>query len=282
MNKKYIVAVKYSRLEKPKLFGTDIEGLKIGDQVTVNSDRGYEIGVIAGNPINTDTYPSSIDVPDVVSNASPTELKLYQDNLKRAKNAIKIAEEEANSLKLNMHFLFAEYILDASKIIITYTAENRVDFRELLKVLASRLHTRIEFHQIGPRDKAKATGGVGPCGREICCMTFLKNFDGISINRAKNQQLSLNNAKLSGACGKLMCCLLYEDETYTLESKSFPQIGSIIKKNNKSYKVLGFNIVSRTVKCESDNGIELIPLKELRKDRWNAIQILITKNQYYI
>lgn len=267
MNKKYIVPVRYSRLEKPKLFATDIDGLKVGDQVTVNSERGYELGNIAGDLIDTNTYPSNIDVPEIVAKASQIEIKLYQDNLKRAKNAIKIAEEEAKSLKLNMNFLFAEYILDASKIIITYTAENRVDFRELLKILASRLHTRIEFRQIGPRDKAKATGGIGPCGREICCSTFLKNFDGISISRAKNQQLSLNNAKLSGTCGKLMCCLLFEDETYIIESKKFPQIGSIINKDNKTYKVLGFNIVSKTVKCEGESGIEFIPLNELKKQR---------------
>ena len=265
MIKKYLVPVKYSRLEKPSLFATDIDDLKINDYVLVNTERGQEIGKVAGQPINIESFPMKGDFSTITARANETEIHIYEDNIKRAQKAVKIATDEASELKLNMNFLFAEYVLDASKIIITYTADNRVDFRELLKILAGRLHTRIEFRQIGARDKAKATGGVGPCGRTICCATFLKSFDGISIQRAKNQQLALNAAKLSGACGKLMCCLLYEDETYSKEAKAFPVIGSTFTKDKKTYKVLGFNIISKNIKCDGPDGIEFINLKDIKR-----------------
>lgn len=265
MVKKYLVPVKYSRLEKPSLFATDIDDLKIDEFVLLNTERGQEIGKVVGKPVNIESFPTKADFSTITARANKTELHIHEDNIKRAQKAIKIAEEEANALKLEMNFLFAEYILDASKVIITYTADNRVDFRELLKILAGRLHTRIEFRQIGARDKAKATGGVGPCGRALCCATFLKSFDGISIQRAKNQQLALNTAKLSGACGKLMCCLLYEDETYSREAKAFPAVGTTFTKDKKTYKVLGFNIVSRNIKCEGPDGIEFINLNDIKR-----------------
>lgn len=265
MVKKYIVTVKYSRLSKPALFATDIDDLKIGDYVLINTERGEEVGTVTANPVNIESFPTKADISPILGKPTETELHIYKDNLKRAKEALKIADQEAKKLKLDMNFLEAEYVLDASKVTLIYTAEGRVDFRELLRTLSSRLHTRIDFHQIGARDKAKATGGIGPCGRELCCLTFLKNFDGISINRAKNQQLSLNNAKLSGACGKLMCCLLFEDETYTRESKDFPPIGSTFKKDKNTYKVLGFNIVNRMVKCEGPEGLVFINVKDIKK-----------------
>lgn len=267
MVKKYLVPIRYTKLGKPALFATDIEDLKLNEYVLVATERGEEVGRVAGKPVNIESFPSKADFSLIIARANTTEIHLYEDNIKRAKKALKIAEEEAKALKLEMNFLFAEYVLDSSKIIITYTADNRVDFRELLRVLAGRLHTRIEFRQIGARDKAKATGGIGPCGRALCCATFLKSFDGISINRAKNQQLSLNAAKLSGACGKLMCCLLYEDETYSKEAKAFPPIGSTITKDKKTYKVLGFNIVSKNIKCEGPEGIVFINLKDLKQRR---------------
>ncbi|MCQ2795093.1 MAG: stage 0 sporulation protein [Bacilli bacterium] len=265
MVKKYLVQVKYSRLSKPTLFATDIDDLKVGDQVLINTERGEEMGVVVSEPSNIESITSKVDVSTIIGRPTKTEVHIYNDNLKRGKDALRIAQEESDALKLGMSFLDAEYVLDASKLTLIYTADGRVDFRELLKILTGRLHTRIEFHQIGARDKARATGGVGPCGRELCCLSFLKNFDGISINRAKNQQLPLNNAKLSGSCGKLMCCLLFEDETYSREAKDYPPIGSTIKKDKVTYKVLGFNIVSKTIKCEGPEGIAFIKLSDIKK-----------------
>ena len=265
MVKKYLVQVKYSRLSKPSYFATDIEDLKVGEQVLINTERGEEMGITASKPTSIESITSKIDVSTIIGRPTKTEVHIYNDNLKRAKAALKTAQEESDQLKLGMSFLEAEYVLDASKLTLIYTAEGRVDFRELLKILTQKLHTRIEFHQIGARDIAKATGGIGPCGRELCCLSFLKNFDGISINRAKNQQLALNNAKLSGSCGKLMCCLLFEDDTYTREAKDYPAVGSTFKKDKAIYKVLGFNIVSRTVKCEGPEGIVFIKLSDIKK-----------------
>lgn len=281
MNKNYIVQVKYSRLARPTLFASDIEDLKINDYVLIETDRGEEIGKVVTNPVNMESFKSTNDIPHIIARPSETELQVYEENIERAKKSLQIAEQEAAKLNLQMNFIDAEYVLDRSSITLIYTSEGRVDFRELLKVLSTRLHTRINFHQIGVRDKAKATGGIGPCGRELCCLSFLKNFDGISIARARNQQLALNNQKLSGSCGKLMCCLLFEDDTYTQEAKDFPPIGSTIKKDKVTYKVLGFNIVSRMIKCEGPDGISFIPLKDINK-KWLEIQTLLVRNLFYI
>ena len=148
---------------------------------------------------------------------------------------------------------------------MTYTAEGRVDFRELLKVLASQLKCRIELHQIAPRDKAKSVGGMGICGLPLCCTTFLKSFDGISISRAKNQMLTLNIPKLSGQCGRLKCCLLYEDDMYTEAKKSFPKIGDKIHLPTGDYSVSSFNVMSRSIKLANEEDVQFLTLDEYNK-----------------
>ena len=158
----------------------------------------------------------------------------------------------------------AEYSLDGSKLTITYVAEERVDFRELLKILAGRFHCRIELRQIGSRDKTKMIGGIGLCGLPLCCSQFLDNMGGISINLAKNQMLSLNIPKLSGHCGKLICCLMYEDEAYTEMRKRFPNLGSLYEKEGKTYKLTSYNVLSRVVKIECEDDVEFISLDDLR------------------
>ena len=147
----------------------------------------------------------------------------------------------------------------------SYVADDRVDFRELLKVLASRLHTRIELRQIGPRDKAKMIGGLGICGLPLCCSTFLNEFDGISINRAKNQMLAINIPKLSGQCGKLICCLKYEDETYSVERAKYPELGSKLTIDNVEYTITSVNIISGVIKIENAEDVKFMPYDELKK-----------------
>ena len=164
-----------------------------------------------------------------------------------------------------MNLISCEYTLDKSKVIFSYLADDRVDFRELLKVLASRLRTRIELRQIGSRDKAKMIGGLGVCGLPLCCSTFLNEFDGISINRAKNQMLAINIPKLSGQCGKLICCLKYEDDAYTEERKKFPELGSKAFIDKVEYTVTNINILSRVVKIENDEDIKFLPLEDFYK-----------------
>ena len=163
-----------------------------------------------------------------------------------------------------MHLVNCEYTLDASKVIFMYTSESRVDFRELLKELASVFKCRIELRQIGPRDKSKIVGGLGSCGLPLCCSSFLGEFDGVSINMAKNQMLAINIDKISGACGRLLCCLKYEDETYTYEKQRFPKLGAKVKYEDKIVKVVGLNVISDLVKIDYNGNISFVSLDEIK------------------
>ena len=164
-----------------------------------------------------------------------------------------------------MHLINCEYTLDASKVIFMYTSDERVDFRDLLKKLASVFKCRIELRQVGPRDKAKIVGGIGNCGLPLCCNSFLGEFDGVSINMAKNQLLAINIDKISGVCGRLLCCLKYEDEAYKEVKKKFPKIGSFIRYEDKQCKVVGLNVISDLVKIDCEGSILFIPLSDIDK-----------------
>jgi cell fate regulator YaaT (PSP1 superfamily) len=165
-----------------------------------------------------------------------------------------------------MNLISAEYTLDRSKIIFVYVADERVDFRELLKDLAGQLKCRIELKQIGPRDKAKMIGGIGPCGMETCCSKFLNNFDVVSINMAKNQLLALNISKLSGQCGKLMCCLKYEDENYKEMRKTCPKLNEQIDYNGKRFRVTSMNVITQIAKIENREEYHFLAFEEAFKD----------------
>ena len=263
----HYAGVKFSSSGKAYYFGTDIADLRIGEKVVAESIRGLQVGVVASEPIEIAKYSSSLELKPIVRRATSDDILLYEENQKRAKEAMRISMEEINKLGLEMRPIDAEYALDGSKLTIAYVADDRVDFRELLKVLAYRFRCRIELRQVGSRDKAKMVGGIGLCGLPLCCSTFLTIMEGISINRAKNQMLSLNIPKLSGHCGKLICCLLYEDDAYTELKKDFPAIGRLYQNGEVTYKVTGLNLLSRTVKLESPDGIIFVPLKDLRNYR---------------
>lgn len=243
----YYVAVRFEGGSKSYFFGTDDQTLAIHDRVVVDSNSGYEIATVTQESRSTENFKSAFPLAPVIRRADEEDEKDYALSKEESQNALEITREEVAKLGLPMHLMEARYNLDGSKCTITYTADNRVDFRELLKVLAPKLHARIDLRQVAPRDKAKMVGGVGPCGLTLCCSTFLTSFEGISINRAKNQMLSLNIPKLSGLCGKLKCCLAYEDDLYTEEKKNYPRIGSLIKLREGTYKVESFNILSRKI-----------------------------------
>lgn len=261
---KYYAGVKFNNTGKAYYFGTDMADLKIGDKVVAESIRGLQVGEIALEPVDISNYKSELELKPIIRKADEDDLLVYEENKKRSADAMKIALQEINNLGLDMRPIDAEYVLDGSKIVIAYVSDDRVDFRELLKVLASRFHCRIELRQVGSRDKAKMIGGIGICGLPLCCATFLTSMEGISINRAKNQMLSLNIPKLSGHCGKLICCLLYEDDAYTELKKDFPRIGESYKKGDAQYRVSGINILSRVVKIENSEDIEFVPLEDLK------------------
>ena len=265
----HYVGVKFTNGAKAYFFGINNLELNAGDKVVVETARGTELGEIAVPPIEMSKYRSSLGLKPVIRIATDTDIKLHENNLKDAKSALAICEQEVANLKLDMHLISSEYTLDKAKVIFSYVADDRVDFRELLKSLASRLHTRIELRQIGSRDKAKMIGGVGICGLPLCCSTFLNEFDGISINRAKNQMLAINIPKLSGHCGKLICCLKYEDDVYSEERKKFPDLGTKLFIDKVEYTVTSVNIISNIVKIENDEDVKFIPLEDLKKQaRW--------------
>ncbi len=241
------------------------EELNIGDYVIAETSRGMELGVVS-SPAKPYVPQGDEALTFIVRKADEKDFQIYETNLK---DTIKIQQEvqqECNKLNLNMRVISCEYTLDRSKLMLSYLAEERVDFRELLKVLASMYHTRIELRQIGARDKAKMIGGIGVCGLPLCCATFLHEFDGISITMAKNQMLALNIPKLSGQCGKLMCCLKYENSTYDEEKKNFPRIGLRIKYNGNIYRITSMNILTRMVRLESPDNIEVVNLDTLKEN----------------
>lgn len=259
------IGVKFPLSPRAYYFGyKDIEP-KMGDFVVVETVRGVEVGQIATESMDISNYSSELGLKPILRIATPLDLKIRDSNLKDAKFALDICKTEIENLKLDMTLLYCEYTLDKTKVIFTYVADERIDFRELLKVLASKLHTRIELRQIGARDKAKMVGGIGICGLPLCCSTFLNEFDGISINRAKNQMLAINIPKLSGQCGKLVCCLKYEDDAYLEERKNFPDLGSKVFIDKIEYTVTNLNIISKTVKVENADDVKFLSLEDFKK-----------------
>ena len=262
----HYVGIQFQEGARAYFFGMkDIE-LRVGDKVIVETARGLELGEVSIAPIEIKNYSNTLELKPIIRKANESDIKINESNKKDAENALIICENEVKNLKLDMRLISCEYTLDKTKVIFSYLADERVDFRELLKVLAYKLHTRIELRQIGTRDKAKMIGGIGMCGLKLCCSTFLNEFDGISINRAKNQMLAINIPKLSGHCGKLLCCLKYEDDAYTEERKKYPELGEKVKIDNVEYIVNSINIVSTVIRLDGgEDQILYLPLEEFKK-----------------
>ncbi len=213
-----VVGVRFKRA--CKVYDFDCNGLELkqGDTVIVEVERGLGMGTVAYNPINADTNPAR-KLKKVVRKADAVDLERNGFNTERENEALRICREKIEHYGLPMKLIRVEYMFDSSKAIFYFTSETRVDFRELVKDLAAGFHTRIEMRQIGVRDEAKLIGGLGPCGRELCCSGFLSDFEPVTIKMAKDQNLALNPVKISGICGRLMCCLSYEHEMYRGEKK---------------------------------------------------------------
>lgn len=219
-------------------------------QVLVESQKAKELAYVA---IPSKEMPKE-DLPEelkpILQVATEKELNKYKQNQQDANEAFKIAKEKIIDHRLEMKLVDAEYAFDRSKIIFSFTADGRVDFRELVKDLASIFKTRIELRQIGVRDEAKLLGGIGPCGRPLCCSTFLGDFAAVSIKMAKEQNLSLNPTKISGVCGRLMCCLNYENDEYERVRKSMPDFGQTVETPDGPGRVIGLNVLSEVVKIK--------------------------------
>lgn len=261
----YLVKVNFFNSNKHYNFSSEIDDLQIGDKVVVETIKGVEIATVCSRQIPIEEYNGTIELKPIVRRATGQDLLAFDNNIQKSAGAAKIFILESQKLNLDMKLLTTEYTLDSTKVVFTYAAADRVDFRELLKVLSSKLKVRIELKQIAPRDRAQLVGGLGPCGLPLCCATFLGEFDGISLNRAKNQLLSINIPKLSGQCGKLMCCLKYEDDYYTEQKKLFPDLNTKIVYNGIEYKITSYNVLSKNVKLEAEDSIVTITLDEVNK-----------------
>ena len=264
---KYI-SVRFETTNKTYTFSTTDDSIKNGDGVVVETQRGVEYGLVVSDPFDTPNV--NMEIKPILHKANDDDLSQFERNKEDAKKAKVICQEESDKLNLNMNVISAEYTLDRAKVTFTYLADDRVDFRELLKVLASIFHCRIDLRQVGTRDKAKMVSGIGVCGRELCCAKFIGDFDRISINMAKNQLLALNVAKLSGQCGNLMCCLRYEDDAYKDLRKDLPKLNSQVEFEGEKYKITSMNVIAKNCKLENHEHAIFISLDELvSKGKYN-------------
>lgn len=252
-----IYGVKFS--DNGNIYYFDASNLKIHKNVhvIVETEKGLQYGKVV-EKIEEEKLPELIDIKKIVRLTTKEDYKQYLKNLKDAESALKMAQNIANDLRLDMRFLSSSYTFDRKQLLFQFSADVRIDFRELTKKLASIYKTRIELRQIGARDKAKTVGGIGQCGKTLCCSTFLKTLESVSMNMAKNQNLALNPAKINGGCGRLLCCLAYEDDCYLEARKGIPTMGSKVKYEGVEGKVVFVDILNRKIKV--DTGNELVEI----------------------
>ena len=251
---KTIIGVRFKKTGKIYYF--DPNGLEIekGMPVIVETAMGDEYGetVIANKEIEEEKLTNPLK--NVIRIATDKDKKMYQEYKAKEDKAMKKCEEKIKKHGLEMKLIDCEYKFDGSKLIFYFTADGRIDFRELVKDLAAIYKTRIELRQIGVRDEVKRIGGNGMCGRELCCCTFLGNFETVSIKMAKEQNISLNPSKISGNCGRLMCCLKYEQEVYEEKLKRLPKIGAIVKCEEGTGEVCGIETLKEIIKVKLTDG----------------------------
>ena len=246
-----IVGVKISDNSKILYYDTNNLNLKINLTVIVNTARGLQFATVVQflNVIDNSDYDKVIRI------ATKKDYLQYLKNLNDAKIALEKCKELVIKNNLNMTILDANYNFDKSQLLFRFLSDERIDFRQLAKDLGAKLKTRIELRQIGVRDKAKEVGGIGPCGRFLCCSSFLTSFDTISINMAKNQGLALNPTKINGVCGRLLCCLNYENDQYVAAKKNIPDVGKIVVVDEKDGKVISSDPLIGKYKVLVDNEV---------------------------
>lgn len=233
------------------------ESINVNDYVIVEADRGTDYGeVIEISDFDTTTQKveNESSLKNIIRKISAQDSQQIAGNKKEAAEAIQLCSRKIGEYKVNMKLVDAEYSFDKKKIVFYFTSDARVDFRELVKDLAKVFKIRIEMRQIGVRDEARLFGGVGPCGQALCCVRFLKNFEPVSMKMAKTQKLPLSSGKISGICGRLMCCLFYEYKTYKELSKGLPKEGENIDTPEGKGKVISVNVLKRLAYVELEDG----------------------------
>jgi len=262
------VGIRFKKTGKLSFYLTDNDAIKLSDNVVAETEKGEELGVVVKiqEPLESDKL---VKIKRI---ATDDDFKKQKEMNDKAKEALKFCKEQAKKLGLSMKVLTAEYTLDGTKLTIYFVSEERIDFRELVKIIASKYRARIELRQIGPRDEVKEYPTLGMCGREVCCRTHLQNFEPVTIKMAKEQGLQINMSKLSGACGKLMCCLRFEEDVYKENLKQLPRIGEIVKVKGEKEKakVTSVDILNKIVKVrfnydsEDEDRYESYPVEKLK------------------
>ncbi|WP_309091540.1 stage 0 sporulation family protein [Domibacillus sp.] len=242
-----VVGVRFKQAGKIYYFDPGDLGIQKEDHVIVETVRGVEYGHVVVGPKEIDEDDVVLPLKKVIRAADQKDRLAVQENSEAAIQAFETCTSKITEHNLDMKLVDVEYTFDRNKVIFYFTADGRVDFRELVKDLASIFRTRIELRQIGVRDEAKMLGGIGPCGRMLCCSTFLGDFEPVSIKMAKDQNLSLNPAKISGLCGRLMCCLKYENDEYEDARRELPDVGQKVTTPSGNGRVTGLNILERLV-----------------------------------
>jgi cell fate regulator YaaT (PSP1 superfamily) len=259
-----VVGVRFKRAGKIYYFDPNDLVLSLEQEVIVETARGLECGRVKIGPKKVSQEDITPPLKKVIRVATEKDKEQYLENQDKEVNAFQVCLEKIKQHQLEMKLIDVEYTFDRNKIIFYFTADGRVDFRELVKDLASIFRTRIELRQIGVRDEAKMLGGLGPCGRSMCCATFLGEFDPVSIKMAKEQNLSLNPAKISGICGRLMCCLKYESESYREINNELPGIGGTVQYQGKNAVVVEQNLLKETLILQLSNQERIeVPLGEV-------------------
>lgn len=262
-----VIGVRFKKAGKIYYFNPDSLDIKKGDFVVVETARGIEFGECVVGIKELQEEEIVAPLKNVIRKATKEDIDVNKVNKSKEEDAFKICLDKIKDHGLKMKLIDVEYTFDNNKVIFYFTADGRVDFRELVKDLASIFRTRIELRQIGVRDEAKMTGGLGPCGRSLCCSTFLGEFAPVSIKMAKEQNLSLNPTKISGICGRLMCCLNYEQETYEGIRKKMPKVGSVVDTEYGRGEVISSSVVKEAVKIKinlkDDDDIRVVSIHDL-------------------
>ncbi|MCJ8009994.1 stage 0 sporulation family protein [Lederbergia wuyishanensis] len=245
-----VVGVRFKKAGKIYYFDPGDHPIRKNDFVIVETARGIEYGKAVTDKKQVQDHDVVLPLKKVVRMADQKDQLNVEENKMAAAEAYQVCTEKIIEHSLDMKLVDVEYTFDRNKVIFYFTADGRIDFRDLVKDLAAIFRTRIELRQIGVRDEAKMLGGIGPCGRMLCCSTFLGDFEPVSIKMAKDQNLSLNPTKISGLCGRLMCCLKYENDEYEAAKAELPDVGDNINTPDGSGKVIGLNILERLIQVE--------------------------------
>lgn len=261
-----VIGVRFKEVGKVYYFDPDGQQLKKGDRVIVETVRGIECGEVAMDNREVDDEQIIKPLKKLIRTATEADIAQFRSNKQKEKDAFAICQQKIANHKLDMKLVDVEYTFDGGKVLFYFTADGRVDFRELVKDLAGVFKTRIELRQIGVRDESKMLGGLGICGRPFCCSSFLGEFQPVSIKMAKEQGLSLNPTKISGACGRLMCCLKYEQNAYEYLLKITPKPGAIVETNEGAGTVVDFSLLTGKLKVQLHDNPDAQPKVFDRKE----------------